>query len=113
MSSVLTGLIAVFFGTVIVNGFAAGIVAYLYLGKRKGTVTARALHGAGITASIVLLMFSGALIDDMLTGDIETAVAFMAVAIIGCLAAVLSLPGAVIMARRLASVDSGVGSTFD
>ncbi len=110
--SVAFMLIFLFFAIILLNGFAAGVAAFLYLRYRHWYRGRRNFIAVAATGAIVALMFTGVAI--FAPGSVSEAglvVSFILI-IFGGGGAVLSLPGAIAMSRMVERGPS-VGDTFD
>ncbi|KLI63662.1 hypothetical protein AAV99_07960 [Aurantiacibacter marinus] len=96
----LVGLIAVAVFIVILNGFAAGVVAAVYFWRNSQGVMKRAFTGALSTGLACLAMLSGSVTN---LGDLGEGVAIGAFVLAICFAfgTLVSLPGAYILSRKI------------
>ncbi len=102
-------LLTVFaFGLVILNGFAAGTVAFLYFWRKSRGVSRRALAAGLVVGMVTAGSLSGAMLADDLGDALPATIGLLFVALVCGLA---SLPGAFMMSRKIASADV-VGDTF-
>ena len=101
-------LTATVFGLIIINGYAAGVVAALYFWRNRQSVAKRALFAALVAGLTAAAMLSGPMLAD---GFNDTLPIVLGLAFTGGIAALVSLPGAFIMSRKIANHDP-VGETF-
>ena len=112
MSSMITALIAIAVFIVLLNGFAAGLVAVSYFWRDAQGVMKRALVGALGAGIVCLLMVSGPLVAGRGLGN-GLAAAVLSLATIFAVGFLVSLPGAYILSRKIGDrkqVDPGVFS---
>ena len=108
-SSVLVGAIFLLFGAVILNGFAAGVAAALYLRDPNQTRGSRIAWSVLISGIAFISLFTGVFLVDLADGPV---VSMLALLVLGAMGTVVSLPGAIIMSRKIEAVST-VGRTFD
>lgn len=102
--------IVLLLSAVLLNGFSAGIAAALFLwreGMARGQRIAFAALATGVT--VCLLVVAIVLVDQGIDDDPVTSV--IAMLFFVAVGAVMSLPGAVIISRRIER-DPRVGDTF-
>jgi hypothetical protein len=86
---------------VILNGCAAGVVAMLHAWRSSMRRGSRVTVALAVTAFLPASMFIPAIIKDSLTDAEEPVIMALAVGAIFVVALVTSLPGALIVARKL------------
>ena len=106
------GLWAIVFALFVLNGFAAGIVAALYVWGGNQARRSRALTAAGITGLVPLVMALPAVLYQASTGETPVVALIVGFAMVCGLAMAISLPGAVIIARKLDG-PGGAYRTFE
>lgn len=105
-------LVFFFFAFILLNGFAAGMAAAVYLSRRKWSRRRRNLVSVGLTGLVQVLMFSGiAIFAPSAVEEPALVVAFLLL-VIGGGGALISLPGALVMSRKIERGPS-LGDTFD
>ncbi len=95
-------------GIILLNGFAAGLAAALYLWRgdwRRGRRTMTSLTGTGAVSALTI---AGAMLED----DLEPAL-FVALAMVFAGGMVVAIPGAALMSRKIERVRSQVGQVFN
>lgn len=112
MASMLTGLIAIAFFIVILNGFAAGLVSFAHFFRGAEGVMKRALIGACGTGVVCVALMSGALLFGGAGGGEGAAVIVMVCAIVAAFGAAVSLPGAYILSRKIGDAGRIDPDTF-
>ncbi len=105
-------LIFFFFAIILLNGFAAGVAAAIYLWRRNWSRRRRILVAVGLAGLVPTLMFSGIAI--FAPGSVEETgmVVVFLLFVFGGGGALVSLPGAIAMSRRIERGPS-LGDTFD
>jgi len=110
MDEVFVLLTFLLFGLVLLNGFSAGIVAFLYFWRKNRDVNRRALSAGLVSGMVIAGTLSGALLTEGFYEILPAVIGLVFVAII-CGAA--SLPGAFILSRKIgqsAPVDPDIFS---
>ncbi len=101
--TMLIGAFMIVGGIIILNGFAAGIVAALHFWGRNYTVAGRAAWGALASGVATVVMLAGAMFAESQGGRDGVAVAtalFIFIVLAGFLVA---LPGAYVLSRKIGS----------
>jgi hypothetical protein len=101
MSEAILAIWVSFVLIVILNGCAAGVVAILHAWRSSMRRGGRVIVAVAVTASLPAIMFVPAFIGDSLNPAEEPVVMVIAMSAIFVVAFVTSLPGAVIVARKL------------
>jgi hypothetical protein len=101
MSDALLAIWVTLVSIVILNGCAAGVAAMIHARRSPMRRGGRLMLAVGVTALLPTSMFIPAFIGDSLANTEEPYVMAFAVAAIFVVALVTSIPGALIMARKL------------
>lgn len=107
----LAGLIFMLVGALILNGFAAGMAAMLYLWRRDWPRSRRIVLSALSSGMATLLLFSGVL---LFSGGLqeEPVVMVLVFGLFALAGAAVSLPAALIMSRKIER-GPDIGSVFE
>ena len=99
------------FAAFILNGFAAGVVAFLYHWRGVSALGARAVAASFATGTTLALALVATTLGNLMAGGVEeTALLFGTMLAIGT---VVSLPGAFLMSRKIGARPRSDASTFD
>lgn len=96
----------------ILNGFAAGVVAILYHWRGHTKVGQRALIGGMSSGIASLLLFLGPVLLDAIGGTEETLIMLLALTVVAVAGGVVSIPGAILMSRKIGSATLVDPDTF-
>ncbi|RJY08807.1 hypothetical protein [Aurantiacibacter aquimixticola] len=113
MTTLLTIAPFLLIGIVIMNGFAAGVVAILYHWRGNANVSQRALFGsvvAGLASGTLLL---GPFLSEGLIGAGGAGVGAFVIGFMFAAGLIVSLPGAFLMSRKIGDTRRVDTSTFD
>lgn len=97
----MIGLWTLLVGIIGLNGFAAGMVAVLHVWRSKRPRRSRVLIAATITGLVPAALAAPAMLVDMSSGMVAPVGLLIGIAVACVLAMAASLPGAVIVARKL------------
>lgn len=112
MEAAIVSLLFFAFGIVLVNGFAAGAAAALYLWRRQWSRGRRNFLSVSLTG-LVLVLMTGSIMISSNSGALESGflMSFLFI-FFGGGGAVVSLPGAIAMTRKIERGPS-YGDTFE
>ena len=97
----IIGIWAVGFSVFVLNGFAAGLAAALHVWRKDQPRRSRVLTAAGITALVPVVITLPAIYFEVSTGASAVVPVIVGFAFICGVTMAISLPGAVIIARKL------------
>jgi len=99
--SALIGIWAIAVFVVVLNGFSAGLTAFFHLWRSKQARRSRALTAAAITGLIPLVVAAPAVLTQTSNGTVSVVGFIVGFGVLSVLTMAVSLPGAVIIARKL------------
>ena len=97
----VTGIWVVFVFLVLLNGFAAGMAAVLHVWRSGQRRRSRIVTAAALTGLVPTVMIFPAVFEQELAGGAQLAGMIVGMGMMFGLSTVVSLPGAVIIGRRL------------
>ena len=104
-------IVALVFAAILLNGFAAGVAAALFLWRRKGSRALRTTQAALASGIAVAMLFSGVLLDEMSYGVEGPLVLFVSMLVFVGVGSAIAVPGALVMSRKI-ETGQDVGDTF-